>query len=217
MHTNILATAATLILLCPSAHAVITTFFDRSTFETAVGTLITEDFEAFDGQVFAGGSVVDLGPFTITQDSTLTSFGRISAASSPSIDVNGTVQVNGSVQSDLNGGPVFTLTFDNPIRALGFDTTQLNATNQIALDGVLALSTANPPFHGGDVFVGFTSTTPFTVLTYILVNSADVFGMDNLAFAEAVQVPEPSTLGLLAAGLLGFAFRRKKATATSER
>jgi hypothetical protein len=95
------------------------------------------------------------------------------------------------------------LTFDFPIVAFGFDGEDVDA------GGTDSMSTNNGDTlflpSAGTGWYGFTSSTPFTVVTFDGPN--DAWYADNIRYATTLQqadaVPEPSTYLLGLIGLVG--------------
>ncbi|MFG0256201.1 MAG: hypothetical protein ACF787_14065 [Rhodopirellula sp. JB053] len=118
----------------------------------------------------------------------------------------------GSDVGNGNVGPSITLNFSSAITALGFDWLDLDPTDQYDVR-VLGQQFAGPPFvlDGVDVgqgqglgsgFFGVTSDTPFTSVSFNSVdpqtNIFQGFAIDNVRTGNAVAVPEPSSLAIIA-------------------
>lgn len=119
----------------------------------------------------------------------------------------------------LTAGGDLTFSFASPIQAFGayFTGIQSNAVGQETLEihytgGAtqlinipnLALSTS-----GGGAFVGFTDVgASIDSITLHFLN--DIVGTDDVRFGPSAAVPEPATLLLTGAGLVGLAARRRR-------
>ena len=117
---------------------------------------------------------------------------------------------------------VLTLTLGGSYALFGFgfamltDQSVLNAATITVFDGATNLgnlsydSAPDPIFSGG--FAGIQSTTPFNRVQLTFNSAAaSAFALDNIRLATTTAtVPEPSTMMLLAGGLLGLFSRRRK-------
>jgi hypothetical protein len=123
----------------------------------------------------------------------------------------------GNVNDDPDGGTI-QFVFSEAVELLGFrlfDTGDSNSTGvQVEIDGSVV---AGGPFGGGlsdNEFGEFSVLGTATTVSFTFDGSG---GIDNIAFEEIggeEQIPEPATLALVGAGLLGGGFmarRRRKA------
>lgn len=191
------------------AHATITQYSDRTTFEAAAGAVTLEDFEGFAAQVDAfEGVSFDFGDFSAFNDVNIFSGGDIGVP--PPGNFGSTNRIWGAT---FLGGTIFRLTFDDPIRAIGFDAGELADQRS---DNVIFDNTAGDIVVISDAvdqvrFWGFISDTPFTTFTISQVGfgagggDGDGFTVDNLTYA-----PEPSPVALAALATLAMAFARRK-------
>ena len=106
--------------------------------------------------------------------------------------------------------------FLSPQFRFGFGTHDQNILPLVTLlfDGIQVGSLSNAP-SGSDLFQQyFESTVAFNAITISQPGTASGFGfmLDNLT-VETSNVPEPASLALLALGLAGIGFSRKKKTA----
>jgi hypothetical protein len=104
------------------------------------------------------------------------------------------------------GGDSFTVTFPNPINAIGaFFNVNLNSGNYMLGTAVGSVSTGSAIYDTSTfVFDGLISTTPFTTATFSSTNvSLGSFNIPEIEFGAAGMqaVPEPSSLTLLCAAL----------------
>ena len=123
------------------------------------------------------------------------------------------------------GGSV-TFSFTNPVDSFGFyvNGLQTNLVPQqtiVYTDGSSSTTTLNMPssINGGGAFFGFIDFG--NLISSVTFNATnDILGFDDLRFGRAVNnpndpstpVPEPTTLSLLAVGILGLAASRKRAS-----
>lgn len=187
-----------------SAHAVITSYSTRATFNAAAGALNLQDFESYTPatNIFLG-TPYDFGDFSALNDAN-TGGGTIRF---PGL-VNGSIEIEGSIRI---GGAEFHLTFDYPITAIGFDAD--NLADQRFDDLIFNNSS-------GDVvgihdsadrvrFWGFISDTPFTDLTIRQTGfgsgggTTDGFRFDDMAYSA----PAP---GAAVVGLMAWACHRRR-------
>jgi hypothetical protein len=96
-------------------------------------------------------------------------------------------------------------------------TVQLFDAGHNLLGSLSATGSPDPSFTGG--FLGVDSTIPFTLAEVIFnAAAAPAFAFDNLEFEPtAAAVPEPSSLILLAASLLGCYWSWRRAAASKPR
>ena len=127
-----------------------------------------------------------------------------------------------------NAGATITFTLTTPQTAFALQALQVGTTGAVAsrtnvagdivvtLDGVPLQQSTNGP-----VFVGFTSTSPFTTVTLSTATGSGAPAFDTVEFGrftgEVLPVPEPSavaTTGLIAVAAI-FAARRRRAAVKS--
>ena len=201
-----LCTAAVL-LPAAASQAVVVPTASRPLFESALSGVTTVTFDGVPdvnytpAQALAG---VDFGPFTVV------------ASPNPAnadLSVN-TEQLGLFLFTSGAGVPhanLFTFTFDAPITGFGADFLGVDANaDGITIDGqTFALTTLLGDRFG---FGGFTSTTPFTTVSFANIPPArvDLFFLDNITFGGAAA-PEPATAGLLGLAAAGLLFRRRRA------
>jgi hypothetical protein len=192
------------------ASAAFLDFTNRDAFLASAGTTSTETFDAVAIDSQFRTQPVNVGSFTLTGVGTNQDPDNIINPSGMSnYNVNGSSFVLGITNVSASG---FTLTFESPIHSFGADFRGFNNFDTANRSLIFVNGTAlSPPVVSTNTdlsFFGFVSDDPFTTVSilrdpdYLRPDSSDVFGMDNVTFAEVSAVPEPSTWAMM---ILGFA------------
>jgi hypothetical protein len=199
------ALAATWGLGVSDANAIITTFTDRTTWQTAAsafGTVQNEDFETLPtGALPVGSNQLGLINLDI----------QLLTATTSGAAINGSPALGGIRDLSMNaddGMRAYTMTFGGPIHAMGFDFAGA------ATGGVAVLIADGQRFDFGAAssgFFGIVSTDPLANVAFgdtsPGVLPTEIFDSDNYSF---VVVPEPATAMLFAPAALLLLRRRAK-------
>ena len=202
-------------LTSTTIQATIVTYSDLSSFNTAVSSSTTIDFEAqnTNGSHTYYANSLTVGDVTFTQPNN-----RLFVFNENFYPTHGLTSNYLNQNCCAPGG--ITISFADPTFALGFDLgVQNNWSNssnpndfQLTLSTGDILNTTAPLLYNNNNtldFFGFTSTVAFTSLT--ILNPAEGISIDNLVYSSSpTNVPEPLSLALLLLGLSGFGvFRRR--------
>jgi hypothetical protein len=193
----------------PSAEAAVMTFTNSAAFNAAATgiPLTVENYSTgIAGETIASGGTFNGLTYTFSAGPSGTLLGGIitnqfNSFSGLSLGGN----QSGGAQFFF-GGDSFTVTFPNPINAIGaFFNVNLNSGNYMLGTTVGSVSTGSAIYDTSTfVFDGLISTTPFTTATF---SGQGSFNIPEIEFgAAAVPVPKPSPLSQLGIALVGLAF-----------
>jgi hypothetical protein len=213
---------AILFLILPMAAnaGLITTFTDRSLFESAAGgSLTVEDFTdtahfpLVSGVLNSDTTDAGLVPGEIEEGVTYST--PIGTGNFFNIDLGG--QYSGGFLDGFNPSDRdVTIVFDEPVSAFGFD---IGGLGSVTFDVLISFSAGPDQLFQNDYpdsvsLFGWVSDQA-DISSVIVGNDGGFFGFDfdNFTFGgEVATVPEPSTLALLGIGLLGIGFARRRRT-----
>jgi hypothetical protein len=208
--------AAALVLLslavvAPSHASTITLYESQSAFDSAATTSLLEDFEAFTPKDTPFSSITSHGVF----------YTGFAGAPFPNVWVaspgynNFGAGVGTTTTSILtaNGDEDILMTFTMTPLAVGFDV-YFNGLGPVTLTVTNTAFTA--VFTDGrnlDTlgYYGIVSTDPILSIRFTSTDGGRLnTGIDNISISSAPEVPEPTTLALLGAGVLGLGRMRKR-------
>ncbi len=210
-----------MIALHLPVQASVIVYTDRTAWETAVGSFITEDFNTLAPAPFTMGrnnaGLVDIDIIGLNGYTNPGRWNRIAAGGSNTFDVDGSTFL--TLETDRSGTDqqLTRLIFDRPIS--GFAADWNSTTNSSLLTLTIGFDQINFSDYltgAGDGFLGFVANRWFNLASFDqLGTDNEVFGLDNLSFSPA-PVPTPSSLLLLALGLggIGWSHRRRRKSAS---
>lgn len=213
--------AGAISVACMSAHAVPVTYLGSDNNVSSLGQMTNSAAAAASFDAVAGAiSVVDFEsavPANVT-----ISGGSITNNSGCGALCGFNTTSGGAYFVSVYGGSV-TFSFTNPVDSFGFyvnglQTDLVPQQTIVYTDGSSSTTTLNMPSstNGGGAFFGFIDFgNMISSVTFNATN--DILGFDDLRFGRAVNnpntnVPEPTTLSLLAIGVLGLVAGRKRAS-----
>jgi len=203
-----------LILVSGYANAI-SVFTDRTSFETAIGTLSIEDFES--SPVIGTPSSGAQASATFSLFTVSSTPNAVKVLDAPFLGVDNTTPGGSQylyLDTDVGlQGSVSTFNFTAPLLAVGFDYSQLNepgTSPSITIGGDVISIPLNPlPFDDfNPLFIGVIPDTSFQ--TFTIDSGIDSgFGIDQLTTSV---VPIPAGLWLFGSGLIGLigVARRKR-------
>lgn len=121
---------------------------------------------------------------------------------------------------DSNDITNFYLTLNGPVQSIFFfmtDVEDVAPGGAISIRGTdsfgdiveRTLSLGNLS-NGASYFVAFTSTGTIDQIRFLNLQRNDGFGIDDIGVINAGEIPEPGTIALLGAGLLGLGILRRR-------
>ena len=187
----------------------------------AIGNIATINFESAPLGSFT--SLVVAPGVTLSAVASGTINNTPNFPSNPALDGFNTTPGGANYVESL--GRITTFTFSTPVQFFGVWLTglQLNffqdkvTFNYGTAQTINALETGTDSSHGAVNFVGFTDAGKSITSVTITSGSGtggDFIGIDDVSYqTTASSVPEPASLGVVVAGLLGlgFAYRRQQA------
>ena len=213
--------AAALLLMSSTASAALVTFNTRAAFDGAAGILPIETFE--EGNVAPGNIVACPGLLASTTNNACFSAGDIlpgiTLTSSTVRPADGLALAGAGVNT-LPSKAVFANFFTDSLdlaftssSAVGFDLISQTAPSTITVSvfgaGDVLLGSFDIAATPAGVFWGVIGDSQITRINlFSATNQAE--GVDNVAFGQTA-IPEPATLALLGAGLLGVSRARRRA------
>ena len=200
----------------------ITTFTDRTVFDTSVGPTITDTFgDTFGFPISTGVLDASTNLMLASGDPILP--GRVQPGVSYSTPMGSGNFFNldansGFAGAFLDGGlramgrNPLTVRFDGPVLGFGFDTNRLMGTTfrvTILFQSGARFTRVSPiPDSGPTVFFGFRSSEADIVSVQIVGRGGSFdFAVDNFSVAGRPALPEPSALCLIAMAMIALAVR----------
>jgi hypothetical protein len=193
-----------------ASHATTTYFIDPASFAAASLNVVSYGFAAIAppaGSLYLPGATT-VGPATFTSNGSIFAIGA-----------NGGYGNYGVAKLDAQIAPpaslIFNVALSGSATAVSFNVgSYIGAFGvDVTVNGTEHFGFTTPAHAGVDVsFVGFTSTTPISTLSFKTVsnpvnNGGGYAGLDITAFrvGDAAPVPEPQAAGMLLSGLLTLA------------
>ena len=204
---NIFTFVGALLIGPATALAVPIVYTTEASWLTALGgaTVTSENFEASPlGNLAVGTTDVGLFDISITSNAE----GQIGIAGGGNI--NGSRQFNGDIDSDSTLSMNFSNFGISPLSAFAGEWASTTSGDLLTLSVNGSLIEFDNYLAGaGNGFLGFIDTDGFTSMTFGTEGTTSFGEFFNLDNVQVASVPEPGTLFLLAAGLLGLSFGRK--------
>lgn len=224
-----IVSASAVALSASAALGQFTVFNSRAAFNAAAGAVSVEDFNALEAPFLLPGASVPFQAGLVQLISPTEGSQFIEEGSGPN-NIDGTTHLDLFVAPADFGLPEEKLTvrLAAPATAFGFDffdffSSSFGAGVDVIVNGevvfntqALGLTNNTPSGAVGPLFLGFTSLSQFTEITFAspaegpggLPPFGEIFGIDNLTFNV---VPTPGAAALLGLGGVAAARRRRHA------
>ncbi|MCV2367858.1 PEP-CTERM sorting domain-containing protein [Roseateles oligotrophus] len=209
---NTLTLAATLALLCAGPARADTTVI---TFEDLVeGALLSTQYSAlgvtFSANAFSGaGSSSSTQPWAGNTDMTITATDLGGLGSPPLVSGKMLHSFNGWVAED--GDASFWINFSAPVGSVSMDFAGISKASDVRLfayNGTSLLGVVSATALTGQQTLSF-SAAAITKVAVAPGSHDDWVGVDNIKFAPAAAVPEPTSHALMAIGLMALLAKRR--------
>lgn len=200
--TSVIACAAIAASTGLASAAVTGTATDEATFQSFLASSQTEDFNGLSPGDLPYNTPVNLGLLTGQSNGTSSFDGDFAL-----VDDLGNIELAMFID---NGGniPSFTITFPSPVDAFGARYEAVNGPPALAVE-VDGETVDIASLINADGYVGITSNTTFTSVTFIDTSTGglEFFRMDDVTFG--IRIPTPASAALLGLGGLAATRRRR--------
>jgi hypothetical protein len=212
------------LLVAPLAHAQITTFSDRPTFDAAVGPTTLETFtNTFHFPISSGvlnsltNDATASGPPILPGDIQPGVTYSTPVGSGNFFNIDAGANFTGGFLDTVTGNGPLTITFDSPVRAFGFDTNALVGSSMtVTINGGTPFANTLPVAPTFNMqFFGFESGAQDITSVTLFSPGSVSFAIDNFVFPAGgtppPPVPEPGSVALLIGmGLSGAGFLARR-------
>lgn len=184
-----------------AAHAAVTTYNNQTAWQSAVGSVVTDDFESYGWTSSTGNPLTqpaNLGGNTYAGPVQL--FGI-----SSNLTYDAAYLASNYIEWQSGGN--LTITFNQAVNAIGFDFGQFYGDSGSPFGISLSNGFTTTAYTNANsyAFWGVNSDTSFTSVT---LSGSPYPVIDNLSVAQ--PVPEPETYALMGLGALALLAKRRK-------
>jgi hypothetical protein len=203
--------ALSLAAVTPSHASTITFYTNQSAFDSAATTSLLEDFEAFTPKDTPFSSITSHG--VVYTGFAGVPFPNVWVASPGYNNFGAGVGTTTTSILTANGDEDILMTFTMTPLAVGFDF-YFNGLGPVTLT-VTNTAYTSTFTYGADLdskgYYGIVSTDPILSIRFTSTDGGRLnTGVDNISISSVPEVPEPTTLALLGAGVLGLGRMRKR-------